>query len=74
MRLKCLKIGFCDSCFYHRIIGSYSFCEIANEEIGETNKFIIIPKWCPLPDAPNQPLEPTAESSGNTKTEGGGSV
>jgi len=57
MRLKYQKIGFCDGCPYHRITAGTSFCENANEEIGETSRFILIPAWCPLPDAPNQPLD-----------------
>lgn len=52
MIIKQLNIGFCDSCTYLRQTGNHSYCENANEKIEQMGKCILIPAWCPLPDAP----------------------
>jgi len=56
---KYLEIGFCDSCYNHRLCGGHNYCELAKERIDSLGQIVLIPDWCPLPDAPNPALEPT---------------
>jgi len=63
--MKILKIASCGNCPYLSVEGieDIYYCErMAGRDI--RNEAKEIPDWCPLPDAPNNSLNPTATVAG----------
>ena len=59
--MKILKITSCSMCPYSYVSDIYDDTLYCERLAGKENKSENIPKWCPLPDAPNQPLQKDAE-------------